>query len=323
MSSRLIKDTAVLFGAEVTYGTDPTLTGADNAMLVTNLKVPDTAFQNVSRDLVRPFLGGSEQLPGNRNIPFGFDVELVGSGTAGVAPAYASVLLACALAETVEADTRVDYTPITNAQGSGACYWHDSGVKTKILGARGNGMLKLNAGERPLFTFDGIGLDGGMTATSQPSTTLDAFQTPQAVTDANTADVILGCTHATTGAPALASGTTFPSLGMELNLGNKVVHNAILGGESVDIVDREPVATIKLSLTAAQEVANYASVKDVTLTSLGFIHGTVDGNKVLVFLGSCQLVNPKKIELNGKRMVQYDVRVLPIDGNDEFRIVFF
>lgn len=323
MASRLIKNTAVLFGAESTYSVDPVLTGAANAMLVTNLKVPETAFSNVARDLVRPFLGGSEQLPGNRNVPFGFDVELVGSGTAGTRPAWADVLLACAMAETVLAVTRVDYLPITAAQSSASCYWHDDGVKHLITGARGNGTFKLNAGERPLFTFEGIGLDGGMTAVANPSTTLTGFKTPQAVTEANTADVVFGCTCLATGAPTLTGGTTFPSLGLEFSLGNKVEHNAILGGESVDIGDRDAFGTLKLSLTAAQEVANYLLVTGATLTSVGFQHGTVAGNKVMVFLPACQLVNPKKIAINSKRMVQYDIRLLPSTGNDEARVIFF
>lgn len=321
--SRLIKNTAILFGAEAAYGVDPVLTGADNAMLVANLKVPDTQFQNVSRDLVRPFLGGSEQLPGNRNVPFGFDVELVGSGTAGVAPAYADALLACAMAETVEALMRVDYTPITDMQGSATGYWHDDGEKHLLLGARGNGTFKLNAGERPLFTFDGLALDGGKAEAANPATTLTGFKTPQAVTDANTADVVLGCTHAAAGAPALVGGVTYPSMGLEFTLGNKVVHNALLGGESIDITDRDASGTIKLDVTAAQEVANYTAVLGATLTSIGFVHGTVAGRKVLVFLPYCQLVNPKKIDMNGKRLVQYDIRIVPSAGNDEVRVCFF
>lgn len=321
--SRLIQNTAVLFGAEATYGVDPTLTGADHAMLVANLKVPDTQFQNVSRGLVRPFIGGSQQLPGDRNVPFGFDVELVGAAAAGTAPAWADVLLACALAETVTALTRVDYTPITAAQGSGACYWHDDGELHTILGARGNGTFKLNAGERALFTFDGIGLDGGKSVVGNPSTTLTAFQVPEVVTNANTADVVLGCTHSAVGAPALVGGTTYPSLGLEFSLGNKVVHNPVLGGETVDITDREAFGTIKLDVTAAQEVANYSAVTAATLTSVGFVHGTAAGKKVLVFLPYCQLTNPKKIDQNGKRMVQYDLRIVPSAGNDEARVVFF
>jgi hypothetical protein len=321
--SRLIKNTAILFGVEATYGVDPVLSAVTQAMLVANLTVPDTAFTNVDRALIRPFLGGSEQLPGNRNVPFGFDVELVGSGTLGTRPPMADVLLASGMAETVLAGTRVDYSPITSMLSSASCYWHDDGAKSLLLGARGNCTFKMNAGERPLIMFAGIALDGGLSATANPAVTLTAFKTPEAVTEANSLDIVLGCTSLATGAPALTGGTTFPSLGIEFNLGNKVQHSAILGGESIDILDRISVGTIKLDVTAAQEVANYNTVKGATLTSVGFVHGTVGGKKVQVFLPFCQLINPKKIDFNGKRMVQYELRILPSLGNDEVRLTFF
>jgi hypothetical protein len=33
------------------------------------------------------------------------------------------------------------------------------------------------------------------------------------------------------------------------------------------------------------------------------------------------LTNPKKVDLNGKRLVGFDIRALPVTGNDELRII--
>lgn len=41
----------------------------------------------------------------------------------------------------------------------------------------------------------------------------------------------------------------------------------------------------------------------------------------MVFLPSVQLINPTKVDVNGKLMCGYDLRVLPLTGNDEIKIV--
>ena len=45
------------------------------------------------------------------------------------------------------------------------------------------------------------------------------------------------------------------------------------------------------------------------------------GRKVLVFMPYCQLVNPRKADVNGKRLITFGFRAIPSAGNDELRIV--
>ena len=86
-SPRLIRKTAILAKLEVTYGVDPVPTGAANALLVSNLSINPLNAEYISRDIVREYLGGSEELPGARYMECGFDIELVGSGTLATPPA--------------------------------------------------------------------------------------------------------------------------------------------------------------------------------------------------------------------------------------------
>ena len=79
---------------ESTYGTDPTPTGA-NAILVRNLEITPLEAETVNRDLVRPYLGASDQLLAQTRVSMTFEVEMAGSGTAGTAPAYGPLLKAC------------------------------------------------------------------------------------------------------------------------------------------------------------------------------------------------------------------------------------
>ena len=258
--SHFIRNTVILAKTEVTYGTDPTPTGGANALLVSNLSINPLNAQNVPRDLITGFMGGFEQLVANRFVECGFDIELVGGGTAGTGPAWGPVLQACGFAETDTASTRVDFVPVSSAFSSLTIYWYDDGLLHKICGARGDVMFKLNANSRPVMSFTFKGLYTAPTATSNASPTLTGFKAPLAVAEANTADLTFGCTHSTSGAPALASGTPYPSMGIEFGTGNTVEHIPMLGGESVEITAREATCKFQVELTAAQEVTMMGNV---------------------------------------------------------------
>lgn len=324
--SRVTRNTVVLAKMEVTYGTDSVPTGAANAMLCSQPRITPLNSNNIDRDLTRPYIGGSEQLVGTRSVQCEIVVEIAGSGTAGLAPAFGPLLRCCALAQVVTAGTRVDYTPITDNQESVTLYWYDSGVLHKLTGARGNAQLRMNSGERPELAFTLQGLHSLPTAATPGTVDFSAFRTPLAVIDANTGDVVFGGTVAATGAPAITGGTSYPSTGLEIDLGNQVQFTPLLGGETVDITARALDGRVRLSLTAAQEVSLYSVVLDAQLQAVSLLHGTAAGNRVLVHQPTVQLYEPTKEDLNGKRMIGYRTRGVPTaggGGNDELRLVFF
>jgi hypothetical protein len=318
--ARYVRNTAVLAKIEAAYGTDPTPTGTANSMLVSNLSINPLNAGNVDRALIRSYYGASEQLLGTAYVECGFDVELAGAGTAGVAPAYGPLLKACGFAETVTASTRVEYLPSTPGTDSVTIYWYDDGLLHKAIGARGTFTLKATIGIKPVFSFRFIALDGGVTATANATTTLTAFRTPLVVTDTNTGDWTVGGTYNSTSV-SITSGSAYPSQGVEIDVGNQVVHTPLLGGESVDITDRAVSGKFNLDLTAAQEATFTTAVKAATLQTMGLVHGTAAGNKVLVFGTQVQLVSPTKAEVNGRRLIGFDSRWTPSTGNDEIRIV--
>jgi len=95
----LTRKRLILAETESQYGTDPS-PGAADAVLVRDLSITPLQSDVVSRDLIRPYLGASEQLLANTRVECTFSVEMAGSGTAGTAPRYGSVLKACGMAET-------------------------------------------------------------------------------------------------------------------------------------------------------------------------------------------------------------------------------
>jgi hypothetical protein len=318
---RYVRNTAILAKIETTYKTDSVPTGAANAMLVSNMSITPINSSNVDRDNVRPFFGGNEELVGTSFVEVSFDVELVGSGTAGVAPAWGALLRGCAFAETLIASTRVDYLPITNALESLTIYYFDDGLLHKLVGARGTVKPMMKIGERPMLSFSFQGIDGSIAAASNPAVTLTAWRVPQVVTDPNTGDVIFGATCSPTGAPALTGGTAYISQGLELDVANALAYTPLLGEDSIDITNRKTTGKVTLDLAAAAEATLMGEVKLATLRSVGMLHGTVTGNRSLIFAPSVQLINPAKVDSNGRRMTSFDMRVLPVSGNDELRIV--
>ena len=318
--SRLIRNTAILAKTETVYGADAVPTGAANALLVSNLSINPLNAQNVDRNNIRPYLGGDEQLVGSRHVEMGFDVELVGAGTLGDAPAWGPLLRACGFAEVITAGMRVDYVPISTGFESVSIYWYDDGVLHKGLGARGTASLKLSVGEKPVISCKYVCLYGGIAVAAAPTADLEEWKVPEIVLDANSGNLVWGATHAIATAPALVGGESYPSQGLTIELGIATPFQPLLGGESVPITERKVTGAVKLELTAEQEVAAMAAVLATSKTSLGMIHGTVAGSRVGVFMPGVQRIEPTKEDLNGTRMIGYKLLINPVTGNDEIRI---
>ncbi len=98
----LTRKRLILAKTEATYGTDSSPAGTD-AVLVRELEITPIEADVVSRDLIRPYLGSSDQLLANTRVSITFQVELAGSGTAATAPRFSSLLKACGMAETTTA----------------------------------------------------------------------------------------------------------------------------------------------------------------------------------------------------------------------------
>jgi hypothetical protein len=316
---RLIRKTAILAKVEATYGTDSVPTGAANAMLVSNASF-NLSYNNVERNFIRPFFGGSGQLAGTRFVEINFEIELANSGTAGTAPAWAPVLRACGMAESVlSTPARVEYTPVSASFSSVTIYYHLDGVRRVALGCMGNVEIMLNEGAAPMLRFSLVGLDGGRTATADPSVTLTAFRAPQVVSDVNTGDINLGCTYS---AGALAGGTTYPSRGLSINLQNTVSRKALLGGQAVQISDRNVQGSMQLDLTAAQEVSFLTDINSNTNTTLGFTHQTGAGVGIILHAPQVQRIDPSDTEYEGDVHMGQNLRFTPSTaGNDELRLV--
>src|SRR5690606_38948214 len=113
-------------------------------------------------------------------------VELVGSGTAGTAPAWGPLLRACGVSETIVPATSVTYQPITNAQESGTLHFWIGGTRQIVKGVRGDARFRFPAQGIPYIEFDLTGLYGDPAEAAPATPTLTGFQKPVIVTKTNT-----------------------------------------------------------------------------------------------------------------------------------------
>lgn len=318
---RLIRKTAILARVETTYGTDAAPAGATDAILISNATF-ETIYNNVPRDLIRPYYGNSDELVGTRFMKANFTVELANSGTAGTAPAWGRLLRACGFAEAnLTTPTRVEYTPVSGSFSSLTIDYHVDGTRRKILGAMGTCSIDLSADGRPMASFEFWGLDGGVTATADPTAVFTAWRLPQVVTAANSGTVTFGGTYT---AGAITAGTTFLSRGLQITVGNEcqMLTNLGVGGQRISITNRSVTATAQLDLTPAQEVTLRSDINTNAVTSMSMTHGTGAGVGLIVFAPAVQRINPRDTDYNGELHTQLDMRLMPTGtGNDELRVV--
>lgn len=320
--SRLLRKTVILAKTHVSYGTDPVPTGAANAMLVSNVSIDPLNAETKDRDVIQAYLGTFEKLLGTRYKQVSFDVELVGGGALATAPKWGPLLRACGFAETVAAGFKVEYNPVSTAFDAVAIYYYDDGLLHKILGARGTCKLMMSQGDIPKMRYTFIGLDGLDSASANPAADTTGFRVPQVVVDQNTADVLWGATvTAGAAAPAITGGVAYPSQGLEIDLGISTPFTPLLGGETVEITQRDVTGFAAMDLSAAVAATFLDNARGAVKQAVTLQHGTVANDKVLVHVPAAQLIKLDKRDLNGIRLEGWNFNAVPTAGNDEIRIV--
>lgn len=317
---RKFRNVVILAKIETTKGTDAVPTGAANAMLpVGEVSMTPIDAERVQRAVIRGFFGAPDSLLGSSWMSLRFSIEAQGSGAAGTAPAWGALLRACGFAETVTAATRVDYTPVSTALEGVSIYAYADGAEHKFIGAVGTVNVSMGVGGIPLLNFEFVAPYVAPSAVSNPTPTLTNWKVPLLVNDANTSDLVLGGAYS---AGAISGGTPYVSGGLEFDLANQISRRELIGAKDVVIADRNVTGTIKtLDLTVAQEIALHALITGNTPTSIGMVHGTQAGYKVLMFFTAAKLLNINPVNLEGVWTSDVPFEAPPSAGNDDMRIV--
>ena len=302
------------------YGNDPGMDNATDAVLVRDLSITPQQSDVVSRDLIRPYLGASEQLLANTRVECTFSVELAGSGTAGTAPRYHNALEACGLEEDDQASS-VTYTPESSGFSSITIHYNVDGVLHKVTGCRGSFALTANVGEIPSIDFTFTGIYVPPIDFALPSVTYADQATPLIFKNGNTTNfTFLG-----------NSALSLQSVNFEV--GNTTVYRELIGGsKEVLITDRAATGTLVIEAepmsTSVRGGSNLfaASLIDTGLgtnTNLTFQHGTTAGNIVTFTSTRVDLGDLTYSDQDGIAMLNIPYTAIPsTSGNDEFTLVY-
>ena len=306
----LTRKRVILIETESSYGTDPTPAATD-VVLVTDLSITPQSSDVVNRDVVRPYLGSSEQLLANTRVECTFSVELAGSGTAGTAPRYGSALKATGLSETVSSGTSVTYAPVSSSFSSVTIHYNVDGVRHKVTGCRGSFTISAEVGAIPTIDFTFTGIYNAPTDTALPTVTYGNQATPLIFKNGNTS-----------GFQLLSYAGALQSLTMDL--GVSTVYRELVGGtKEVIITDRASNGSVTIEApTIAQKDYFTAALTDSTLGNLAFLHGTTAGNKVQLTSSKVDIGDVNYGEMDGVAMLEIPYTLVPSSANNEFSLIY-
>jgi len=308
----LLRKRLILIETESSYGTDPTPTGAD-AVLVRDLSITPQSSDVVSRDLIRPYLGASQQLLANTKVECTFSVELAGSGAAGTAPQYGKAIQACGLSETIAANTSVKYEPESSGFNSITIHYNIDGVRHKVTGCRGNLTLNATVGEIPSLDFAFTGIYNAPDDTALPTPTYANQDDPLIFKNGNTSSFQL-----------LSYAGALQSISMDL--GTSLVYRELVGGtKEVLITDRAVSGSVSIEavLMATKDFFAAAVDDDAALGNLQFTHGSVAGNIVQFTSAKVDIGDVSYGDQDGIAMLEIPYTCVPDSAaNAEFDLIY-
>lgn len=307
----LLRKRLILIETESSYGTDPTPTGAD-AVLVRDLNITPQQSDVVNRDVVRPYLGASEQLLANTRVECSFSVELAGSGAAGTAPQYGKALQACGLSEVIDAGVSVTYAPVSSSFSSVTIYYNIDGLRHKVTGCRGTFSINCTVGEIPTIDFTFTGVYVAPDDSALPSATYANQASPLIFKNGNTSSFQL-----LSFAGALQA--------FSFDLGNNLVYRELVGGtKEVLLTDRAGTGSTTIeAVSIASKDYFAAALTDTSLGNLDFTHGSTAGNIVDFASTRVDIGDVSYSDQDGIAMFNIPYTCVPsTSGNDEFSLSY-
>jgi|ERR1051326_3327943 hypothetical protein len=301
------RERTLLAKIEGVEGTDPTPTGAANAIFCSDYTVVPIGGGQVERATAFPTFGSMPSILVNKQVLInGIKVEGAGAGAAGTAPAYGPLLRACGLSETITAGVKVEYAPVSASQESITGYADESGALHKLTGARGNVSWLFPKDDIAQLQFDLCGRWNAPSAVALPSLTLTGFIDPLAINKVNTP------TFTMDGFAAVLESLT-------VNLGNKVVPRDRPNAATVRLTDRMATGSVTFEDPGIGTKDFFALVYGQTQFVMQLIHGTVAGNIIQLDMPKVQMLSPSYVNIDGVRHIQAQLKFNRNAGDDELK----
>lgn len=299
----------ILAKLEASYATDPNPSAGLDAILGTDVQLVPMEGSDVSRDLETPYLGAQGTIPTELHMKLSYKVELVGSGTAGTAPAWGPSLRACGVAETIDAGVSVTYNPVSDDHESVTLYVVIADTQYKMIGSRGTCKLNFPAQGIPYLEFEFTGLFTKPAEVIRVNPDLTRFQKPQVVSDRNTPVFTL-------------DGDGFVMRSCMLDFGNEVEARFLVNSEGILITDRSDVIQTTVEAVPLTTFDPFDLAAEQVAVPLVLAHGTVAGKVVTLNVPVAQMQRPQGLE-SSQNIKEWPLRMVPLPtaGNDQWTLV--
>lgn len=302
------REKILLVKLESTYGTDPSPTGAANAVLAKDIVLTPMEGADLERDFERPGFGADPSVAVDLHMKITFKVELAPSGTAGTAPAWGPLVRACACAETISAGTSVTYNPISSGFESAAIWLYIGATRFRAAGSRGNVKLMFSASGIPHLEFEFLGLWSAPGEAVAPTADLSGWPAGRAATNANTPTFTI-------------AGTDLVLRSLSLDMGNNVEGRFLIGGETIVISDRKGALEMTVEAVPLTTLNPFTLASNMSTVALELVHGTQAGNIATLDVPRMRMQRPSGLA-EANNILEWPLRAQPVidTGDDEWTL---
>lgn len=308
MAALKFKKKFLLIKMQAVEGTAEVPTGADNAIQTSNLEITPLEGTWLDRDIDKGALGNSLQLLVGKHVKCSFEVEIVGSGTLGVKPAYSPCLRMSAMNVFETLTTNVIISPVSSNEESATIYIHLDGQLHPMIDCKANWSMTVSPLGIAKYKFDVIGLWADPTSTIDPTPDTSGSKVPLAVSAQNTPVLTIG-------------GVAYKTRDFSYDHGNDVKYNNVINQEFISVDERSPKGSITIDQTALSEKNWYTSITALETTAIVLQHDTRAGKISTFNWQECQLINPTQVDNSGRAGIKMDFVPLPTSAGDDEVII--
>lgn len=301
------KNKALLMKLEATYGTDSNPAGATDWIEARNVTLTPMDVDKVERNIILPYMGNAGSILVGFWAKLSFDVALVGSGTAGTAPKWSSVMLAAGTAQTIVATTSVAYNLISQTFPSIVGYMNIDGVLHKLLGMRGNCKGSMAAKDTPKLSFDFDALYVTPVTGAMPTVTRTGWSVEEGVNSLNTQ-------------AASINGVDLAWSSFDFDFGNKISRIDVPGPQKeISITDRSPTASVTVIAPDLATFNPFAIAESNNAVTMTVAHGSVVGKKIRADL-QVKVIDVAYDQVDDLTAYKLTLEPTPVVGNDEIAL---
>ena len=305
----LFRKQYALVKIEAEPGVDARPTGANRIAAVNEFQPAPYEGNTVTRNRLRPHLGGYAEINVAPYSTLSIQVPLAGSGTPGTAPSFAALLRACGLSQTD--GSGIVYQPVSENFETCSIYFILDGQLHKITNAIGSPTFDFSTGAFPTVTFAMMGVYNHPVAAAalSGSPAVQADELP--VNSRNTVIDVFDYG---------ACGQSY-----SLNVNNTTTHRDLIGCEHFIIQDRDSSGQVQIDapdLATKDYFDAVESHEQSTTGAINLVHGKTAGNIVTLNQPRAQLSTISVSDQDGTAQYAMNHKALPIDGDDEFTLEF-